>query len=311
MKAQLVLTSLLAAAIGATPALAADVAGGSSDPDNVETGGSTLFGSGDAGLKLAGSSAYIDLAGGPIAQSNNAISRGADGLGNYYLKGEDINFLAGLIMGDTKIAQVWKSDVAYNGSTTRINSVRQMIVPPSAVSSFMPNFGGLVIGQVDGSSVYFGEWSPKGSGYAAEDSTDLNMSSSERTVWYVGDDAVDSDSMPTAIDATYSVVGIQQTGVGSNLPGSPDVYTGTLAASYASGSGSLSGSIDRGTDTVDFTGTDILDNGTFTRASGSSQDIEGRFYNGAEALAGIYTGSSGAADDVAFGGSKTGGTITP
>lgn len=121
MQKQLFMTGLLAATIGATPALAADVAGGSYDSDNVETGGSTLFGSGDAGLKLAGSSAYIDLAGGPIAQSDNAISRGADGLGNYYLKGEDINWLAGLIMGDTKIAQVWKSDVAYNGTTTSID----------------------------------------------------------------------------------------------------------------------------------------------------------------------------------------------
>lgn len=134
------------------------------------------------------------------------------------------------------------------------------------------------------------------------------MASSERTVWYVGDDAVDTNSMPTAINATYGVIGIN--GVGTTAGGSPDnpnLYTGTLTASYGTGANSLAGSISRGTDTVDFTGTTIRKDGTFDKGT----TIEGRFYNGAEALAGIYTGSSGAADDVAFGGSKISGTITP
>ena len=70
-------------------------------------------------------------------------------------------------------------------------------------------------------------------------------------------------------------------------------------------SNSVSGTIDRGSDSIDFSGTDINSNGTFNNGS----TIEGRFYNGAEALAGMYT--NGAVPDVAFGGSKIDGTITP
>lgn len=44
------------------------------------------------------------------------------------------------------------------------------------------------------------------------------------------------------------------------------------------------------------------------QASGgfSGNDISGKFYNNAEALAGIYTGGTSAADHVAFGGSHNG-----
>lgn len=329
MKKRLFVTSLLATAISATSAFAA-VEGGSSDTANVSTGSSTLFGSGDAGIKLAGSSAYIDLAGGPIAQSNSAISGGADGLGNYYLEGGDINFLAGLILGDTKIAQVWKDTDSSAGADFVVNSMRQMIVPPSAVSSFMPNFGGLVIGQVADASgdplavdsgVYFGEWSPKGSGYAAENSADLNMTSADRTVWYVGDDAV--TSTPTLDGVQYGVVGISQTGTDSSgvtldggLPDSVNLYKGTLTANYCSGcsgnelTGSISRTVGATTQTIDFdtTTTTINNDGTFGN-SAVTNTIEGRFYNDAEALAGMYT--NGTYDDVAFGGSKISGTITP
>ncbi|ENO86901.1 hypothetical protein C666_12085 [Thauera linaloolentis 47Lol = DSM 12138] len=70
----------------------------------------------------------------------------------------------------------------------------------------------------------------------------------------------------------------------------------------------MSGSISRysGTQVVSFSGTAISSNGTFNNGS----NLEGRFYNGAQALAGIYLGAT-AQDDVAFGGSKVSGTITP
>ncbi|MFD2447865.1 hypothetical protein ACFSQE_04980 [Vogesella fluminis] len=71
-----VLTLALALSFAGTSAVAATVAGGSTNTATVVAGSSTLFGSGNAGLKLAGSSAYINLAGGPVTQSNNAIARG-------------------------------------------------------------------------------------------------------------------------------------------------------------------------------------------------------------------------------------------
>ena len=230
--------------------------------------------------------------GGPIAQSNNAINRGPDASGNYYLKGSDINFLAGLILGNTQIAQVWRNDVVYNGDTTTINSVRQMIVPPLP---FMPDFGGLVIGKVDGSPVYFGEWAPKGPNYSAPDNADLNMSSADRTVWYVGENP--TTSMPTLVSAQYNVIGINQ-----HNPENPSVYQGVLTANYGSGGGYLNGSITRGSDAVDFGAgaTLISANGSFTNGS----SISGHFYGSqAEALAGIYTGAT-VQDHVAFGGAR-------
>ncbi len=289
--------SLSRALIGASLALAAShapaatVLGGTSNAANVNPASSTLFGSGNAGLIFNGGSAAIDLAGGPIAQSNNAINRGPDTSGNYYLKGSDINFLAGLILGNTQIAQVWRNDVAYNGDTTTINSVRQMIVPPLP---FMPDFGGLVIGKVDGSPVYFGEWAPKGPNYSAPDNADLNMGSADRTVWYVGENP--TTSMPTLVSAQYNVVGINQ-----HNPENPSVYQGVLTANYGSGNNSLTGSIVRGTDAVNFAGTTIDQHGAF--ANGST--ISGQFYGSqAEALAGIYTGGSSVQDHVAFGGAR-------
>ncbi|CAM3740469.1 Slam-dependent surface lipoprotein [Castellaniella denitrificans] len=290
--------SLSRALIGASLALAAShapaatVLGGTSNAANVNPASSTLFGSGNAGLIFNGGSAAIDLAGGPVAQSNNAISRGPDASGNYYLKGSDINFLAGLILGNTQIAQVWRNDVVYNGDTTTINSVRQMIVPPLP---FMPDFGGLVIGKVDGSPVYFGEWAPKGPNYSAPDNADLNMGSADRTVWYVGENP--TTVMPTLVNAQYNVVGINQ-----HNPENPSVYQGVLTANYGSNGGHLDGSITRGTDVVDFgtNATAITSTGAFSNGS----SISGHFYGSqAEALAGIYTGAT-AQDHVAFGGAR-------
>lgn len=289
--------SLSRALIGASLALAAShapaatVLGGTSNSANVNPASSTLFGSGNAGLIFNGGSAAIDLAGGPVAQSNNAISRGPDASGNYYLKGSDINFLAGLILGNTQIAQVWRNNVVYNGDTTTINSVRQMIVPPLP---FMPDFGGLVIGKVNGSPVYFGEWAPKGPNYSAPDNADLNMGSADRTVWYVGENP--TASMPTLVSAQYNVVGINQ-----HNPENPSVYQGVLTANYGSGNNSLTGSIVRGADSVNFVNTTIDQHGAFTNNS----TISGHFYGSqAEALAGIYTGGSSVQDHVAFGGAR-------
>jgi hypothetical protein len=290
--------SLSRALIGASLALAAShapaatVLGGTSNAANVNPASSTLFGSGNAGLIFNGGSAAIDLAGGPIAQSNNAISRGPDASGNYYLKGSDINFLAGLILGNTQIAQVWRNDVVYNGDTTTINSVRQMIVPPLP---FMPDFGGLVIGKVDGSPVYFGEWAPKGPNYSAPDNADLNMGSADRTVWYVGENP--TASMPTLVNAQYNVIGINQ-----HNPENPSVYQGVLTANYGSGGNTLTGSIVRGTDAVSFANTTIDQYGAFTNTAST---ISGHFYGSqAEAMAGIYTGGSSVQDHVAFGGAR-------
>lgn len=310
------LTLAILALMGSGTAFA-DVEGGSSDPDGVETGESNhiLFGGGNSGVALNGAGSYIDLAGGPINGSNNAIDDHGNGA---ILTPGDM----GMPDLPIDVAQVWRASESVSGSGNTyanfaINSVRQI-----TTLSFAPQFGGLVIGQVGanstgaaadpaqplpvGEGVYFGEWAPRADGTPPQDSTDLNMASNERTVWYVGDNAV--DTMPTAVNATYSVVGIN--GVGTTAGGSPDnpnPYKGTLTASYASGSGSLSGSIARGTSTLSFANTTIDSDGTF----GNGSNIDGRFYNGAEALAGIHEAGAGVADDVAFGGSKTGGTITP
>lgn len=299
-------------------AVFADVQGGSSDPDGVETGESNhiLFGGGNSGVALNGASSYIDLAGGPINGSNNAIDDHGNGA---IMTPADMGLFGGL-----SVAQVWKADAAVNGGGSTyanfaINSVRQI-----TTLSFAPQFGGLVIGQVGanstgsaadpaeplsvGEGVYFGEWAPRADGTPPQDSTDLNMASSDRTVWYVGDNAVDASTMPTAISATYGVIGIN--GVGTTAGGTPDnpnLYSGTLTANYSSGSGSLSGFIARGTSTLSFANTTIDSDGTF----GNGSTIDGRFYNGAEALAGIHEAGAGVADDVAFGGSKISGTITP
>ncbi len=290
--------SLFRALLGASLTLAtahapaATVLGGTSNAANVNPASSALFGSGNAGLIFNNSSAAIDLAGGPIAQTTNIFNRGPDANGNYYLMGGDLNFLTGLILSSTKIAQVWRNNSVYNGDTTTILSARQIVIPPLP---FEPNFGGLMIGKVDGSPVYFGEWAPKGPNYSNPDSSDLNMGSADRTVWYVGENP--TASMPTLVNAQYNVVGINQ-----HNPENPSVYQGVLTANYGSGGGYLNGSITRGSDAVDFGAgaTLISANGSFTNGS----SISGHFYGSqAEALAGIYTGAT-VQDHVAFGGAR-------
>lgn len=297
------------AMVGSGAALAAPL-GGTSNSAGVAVGASnhSLFGGGNSGVALSGAGSYIDLAGGPIKGSNTAIAARGDGT---IMRPADI----GMLPLPINIAQVWNATDSSNGANFAINSIRQI-----TQISLAPQFGGLVIGQVAnasgtplavGSGVYFGEWAPRAAGTPPSNSTDLNMGSASRTVWYVGDNAVTSANMPTAISATYGVIGINGVGTAAGgTPDSPNLYKGTLTATYGSGSGSITGTIDRAGHSINFAGTSIGDKGTFANAA-SDPTIQGRFYNGAEALAGIYTGGATPQQDVAFGGSKISGTITP
>ena len=122
------------------------------------------------------------------------------------------------------------------------------------------------------------------------------MADSKRTVWYVGDNP--TRNMPKLVNAKYNVLGVNK-----HTPGRNDFYTGTLTANYGTGSGSLTGSISRPGDSVNFAGTNIRSNGTFDNGK-ANEHITGRFYgNSAEALAGIVD-RTGADKDVAFGGRR-------
>ncbi|WP_067863425.1 HupA family protein [Neptuniibacter marinus] len=309
------------AVIAASP----NVQGGSSNDLLVDPYASnhSVFGGGDSGLELNSYGTAIDVASGPINGSNNAITD--HGNGAIMTPGD-----LGMLNLPINIAQVWKDTETVTGGSNDanfvVNSVRQI-----TKLSFAPQFGGLVIGQVADASgdplaaesgVYFGEWAPAVDSPDA-DSYDLNMTSADRTVWYVGDDAVKNDEMPTLDDVEYGVVGISQTGTNSSgvtldggLPDSVNLYKGTLTANYCSGcsgnelTGSISRTVGATTQTIDFdaTTTTINSDGTFGN-SAATNTIEGRFYNDAEALAGMYT--NGTYDDTAFGGSKVSGTITP
>lgn len=306
------------ALVGSGAALAAspNVQGGSSNPTTgVAVGASnhSMFAGGNSGVALNGDASRIDLAGGPIKGSNKAIAARGNGT---IMKPADV----GMFPLPINIAQVWKASASNGGAQFAINSVRQI-----TQISLAPQFGGLVIGQVAnasgaplavGSGVYFGEWAPRAAGTPPSNSTNLNMTSTSRTVWYVGDNAV--KTTPGMTNVQYNVIGINQTGTNASgatlaggLPASPNLYKGTLTANYGSGTNTLAGSISRGTDTLSFANTTIHADGRFTRGSASNPEIEGRFYNSAQALAGIHKAGAGVADDVAFGGSKVSGTITP
>ncbi len=306
MKKSMIAISVMAL-IGSGAAMAAS--GGSSNTANVAVGNSNhaLFGGGNAGLKFENSLlGFIDIAKGPVNGSNTAIASKGQGA---IMTGADAGAPVSI-----DIAQVWNASATQGTSKFMINSVRQ-------VNTFFlaPQFGGLVIGQVAdasgtplaiGSGVYFGEWAPRAAGTPPTNSTDLNMGSNSRTVWYVGDNP--TTTMPTLTNATYNVIGIQGVGTASdNLPTAPKLYGGTLTANYVSGGGvnnTLTGSITNGTNTVNFAGTTIGSTGKFGNGTGGvgvPGTIEGQFYNNASALAGIYTGGGTAASHVAFGGSRS------
>lgn len=279
--------------------------GGSSNTANVAVGNSNhaLFGGGNAGLKFENSLlGFIDIAKGPVNGSNTAIASKGQGA---IMTGADAGAPVSI-----DIAQVWNASATQGTSKFMINSVRQ-------VNTFFlaPQFGGLVIGQVAdasgtplaiGSGVYFGEWAPRAAGTPPADSTNLNMASSSRTVWYAGDNP--TTAMPTLTNATYNVIGIQGVGTAAdNLPTAPKLYRGTLTANYNGSNGTLTGSITNGTSTVNFNPDGVpttftaASQGKFTHTNGK---IEGQFYNNASALAGIYKGGT-AASNVAFGGSRS------
>lgn len=145
-----------------------------------------------------------------------------------------------------------------------------------------------MIAKVSGSEVYFGEWAPAKTGTQPTNSTDLNLSSTDRTVWFVGENP--TTSMPTLVNAKYNVVGINQYNPGT----AAGVTSGVLTANYGSGSGTLTGTLG----SVNFAGTTIASNGSFARTT----QIQGQFYGAnAEALAGIYVNGT---TKVAFGGAK-------
>lgn len=291
------------ALLGSGAAMAAS--GGSSNTANVAVGNSNhaLFGGGNAGLKFENSLlGFIDIAKGPVNGSNTAIASKGQGA---IMTGADAGAPVSI-----DIAQVWNASATQGTSKFMINSVRQ-------VNTFFlaPQFGGLVIGQVAdasgtplaiGSGVYFGEWAPRAAGTPPADSTNLNMASSSRTVWYAGDNP--TTAMPTLTNATYNVIGIQGVGTtADNLPTAPKLYRGTLTANYNGSNGTLTGSITNGTSTVNFNPDGVpttftaASQGKFTHTNGK---IEGQFYNNASALAGIYKGGT-AASNVAFGGSRS------
>lgn len=308
MKKALIATAVLAlASTTSAYAQAVNVQGDSSNPSNVTPGVSNFppFAAplGYSGLQMAkpggGTSGFIDIFGGPVTQATNSAI--ADDPGPY--------FAPFPLNPAINIAQVWRTTSANNGSNGVINTyvLRQLQPAPVPVPQF-PEFGGLVVGQVAGTTkgngVYFGEWSQAISSPDQGDSTNLNMADASRTVWFVGDNAV--SNMDALVDsnnqfqAAYNVVGIRQTGEGTNLPHAPNLYTGVLTADYVTGriGNPLSGSLARTGDPTVTISADIQSDGRFVGA-----DNNGRFYNDAAALAGIYTGG-GASDHIAFGGSR-------
>ncbi|WEK31535.1 MAG: hypothetical protein P0Y58_04870 [Candidatus Pseudomonas phytovorans] len=262
----------------ASTSFAAPVAGGSSST-LVKAAQSNLMAVGTAGIAmptsnsptLADTSKVVSFAAGPINQTNAVIA--TPGFTSAHIT----------LGGATKISETWKNNYAYN---TAVYAYRQISNPQEG----FPEFGGEVIAKVTGNEVYFGEWAPRKTGTQPDNSTDLNLSSSSRAVWYSGENP--TTAMPTLVNAKYNVVGVKQYNPGTGA----GVTSGVLTANYGSGSGTITGTVG----TLNFAGTSIASNGTFARSS----NIEGRFYGAnAQALAGIYKGAT-AASNIAFGGAK-------
>ncbi|WP_283114650.1 Slam-dependent surface lipoprotein [Neisseria elongata] len=270
------------------------------------------FGKGKAGLAFSTDNGHswsnsINLENGPVKHIGIKYKQGTQKVpingNNPYANVDGTRNPKHLRLGDVKpvvgwfynpkLGQVWYEN---RHNKTEVYSVRQITEPKLP---FAPKFGGLVIAKVpgmgEGNNVFFGEWAPR-KGNPSDNSTDLNMADSKRTVWYVGDNP--TRNMPKLVNAKYNVLGVNK-----HTPGRNDFYTGTLTANYGTGSGSLTGSISRPGDSVNFAGTNIRSNGTFDNGK-ANEHITGRFYgNSAEALAGIVD-RTGADKDVAFGGRR-------
>ena len=197
-----------------------------------------------------------------------------------------------------KLGQVWYEKRANN---TEVFSVRQMAeLSEKGLLKKAPKFGGMTFAKVPtaATNVFFGEWAPR-KGNPPDNSTDLNMADGKRTVWYVGENP--TTNMPNLVKAQYNVLGVNK-----HTPGQNDFYTGTLTANYGGSKGSLIGNLTRGSDSIDFAGTNINSRGIFDNGK-ADEHISGRFYgSGAEALAGIVDrdGQAGVDRDIAFGGKR-------
>lgn len=289
--------------------------GDSSNTQTVQTNKSDRlpFGAGQAGLSFNagnGFSTTINLEKGPVqhirAKYNDRNQtpipiNGTDPYANVdgtrnpqYLTLRDVAPVIGWFYSP-RLGQVWYENRHNN---TEVYSVRQIANPAIPAA---PKFGGLVIAKVPGmggsdGNVFFGEWAPR-AGNPPQNSTDLNMADGKRTVWYVGDNP--TTNMPNLVNAQYNVLGVNK-----HTPGQNDFYTGVLTANYGTGSGSLTGTLSRPGDSVNFAGTRIDHRGTFNNGEHATDKITGRFYgSGAEALAGIVD-RAGVDKDIAFGGHK-------
>lgn len=293
-------------------AAAAPEGGASNNGKTVRTGSSDAkpFGAGKAGLSFSinngGSwSKSINLDDGPVKYirakyqapiNGNDPYANVDGTRNLqYLRLGDVKPVIGWFYNPT-LGQVWYENRHNN---TEVYSVRQIANPAIPAA---PKFGGLVIAKVpgmsEGNNVFFGEWAPR-AGNPQQISTDLNMADGKRTVWYVGDNP--TQNMPNLVNEQYNVLGVNK-----HTPGQNDFYTGVLTANYGTGSGSLTGTLSRPGDNINFAGTNIRSNGTFDNGK-ANEHISGRFYgSGAEALAGIVDrdGQAGVDRDIAFGGKR-------
>ncbi|WP_319776769.1 Slam-dependent surface lipoprotein [Maridesulfovibrio sp.] len=275
-----------AIALAASPAFAAPDAtkGGSSNAAYVQVGIGDLLGNG-VGIAMPANhpakpgdlAKVVSFEGGPIDKTDLVLG-GADG--NSYIA----------IQGNV-LSETWKHTIAGGaGVGTEIYAYRQIKEP---MPNF-PHFGGEVIAKVPGlaasNAVYFGEWAPWDGSTGTAHDPDLGMDSSLRTVFYVGENP--TTSMPNLTNVAYDVVGIQK----YNPDTQAGVYTGTLTANFSGTSGAITGTLNG----VNFSGTSISSDGSFSNSS----TITGKFYgNSAEALAGMYD-ASGVANDMAFGGAR-------
>ncbi len=276
--------------LASASSFAAPVAGGASKEFVIANQASTLMAPGEAGISMPGKDPYstdpadqsgvVSFKSGPLWQTNQVLG-GADG--NGYIQ---------MPLG-TNIAETWRHTITSGiAAGTQIYAYRQLNNP----LPFYPHFGGEVVAKVSGQEVYFGEWAPRIAGTPPASSTDLNLSHADRTVFYTGENP--TTAMPNLVNAKYDVVGVNQYNPGTQA----GISKGTLTANYGGGTGTLAGLVG----TVLFNGTTIASDGTFAKNfSGSTAKIEGQFYGAAaDALAGIYHGTSGGSGDMAFGGAK-------
>lgn len=276
--------------LASASSFAAPVAGGASKKFVVADKESTMMAKGEAGISMPGTDPYnanpadqsgvVSFKSGPIWQTNQVLSN-ADGHG--YIE---------MPVG-TKISETWRHTISSGvGAGTQIYAYRQMNDPLTGY----PHFGGEVVAKVPGQEVYFGEWAPRVANPSQGSSTDLNMNSADRTVFYTGENP--TTAMPNLVNVTYNVVGVRKFDPGTN----GGVYSSVLTANYAGGSGTLAGSLGG----VSFNGTTIASNGTFAKNFGTTAaKIEGQFYGAAaDALAGIYYNPANGANDMAFGGTR-------